>query len=87
MQTFVSEQYAIESWKMQLVFVQTCYVNLDSRYRKKCKQIQNGVNGAITMSKQIQNGQNFRPKNTSKYWLSMNTGADKSFMCVYDIQK
>ena len=57
------------------------------KVQQKCKQIQNGMNGAITMSKQIQNGQNVRPKNTSKYWLSMNTGADKSFMCVYDIQK
>ena len=37
------------------------------KVEQKCKQIQNGMNGAITKGKQIQNGQNVRPKNTSKY--------------------
>ena len=56
MQTFVSEQYALETWAMQLflVFVQTCYVNVDLRYSK---------NAEITC-KHIQNGQKVRPKNT-----------------------
>ena len=40
---------------MQLVFVQSCYVNIDSRYSK---------NGEITTCQHIQNGENVRPKNT-----------------------
>ena len=43
---------------MQLVFVETYYVSVDSRYSK---------NAEITMLKDIQIGQNVRPKNTSKY--------------------
>ena len=32
----------------------------------------------------IQNGQNVRPKNTQKCLLSIDTGIEKSFMCVHD---
>ena len=78
MQTFVSEQYGLKDWKMQLVFVQTCYVNIDSRYSK---------NAEITTCEYIQNGQNLRPKNTLKYLLSMNTEVDKPCTCVHEVKK
>ena len=34
MQTFVYKQYALEAWEMQVVFAQTCYVNVNSRHSK-----------------------------------------------------
>ena len=37
MQTFVSKQFAIEAWEMQLAFVKTCYVNVNSRYSKNAQ--------------------------------------------------
>ena len=37
MQTFVSEQYALEAWEMKLFFVQTFYVNVDSRCSKNAE--------------------------------------------------
>ena len=49
---------------MQLTFVQTGYVIIDSRYSK---------NAEIAMCKHIQNGQNFRPKTQKQ-----STGVDKS---------
>ena len=51
----MSEQYALEFWEMQLVFVQTCLVNKDLRYSKDAE---------ITTCEYNQNGQNVRPKNT-----------------------
>ena len=54
MQTFVSEQYRLEAWEMQLVFVQTWYVNVVSR---------NSKNAEIATCKQTQNGQNIKAKN------------------------
>ena len=55
MQIFLSEQYALEAWEMQSVFVQICYRNVDSRYNK---------NREVTMCEHVQNGENVRPKNT-----------------------
>ena len=55
METCESEQYELKPGEMQLVFVQTCYVNVNSRYSR---------NGEITRGKHIHNGQNVRPKNT-----------------------
>ena len=74
MQTFVCEQYALEAWKIQLVFVQTCYVNIDSRYSK---------NADITTCEYIQNGQNVRPTNTLKYLLSMIKGWQTLYVCSW----